>query len=119
MFALFDMIKPILHITMRAAWAAAQQVGEYRVASLDTEGFIHCSTLQQVVRTADRFFRGQQDLELLVIDPAKLQAPLRYEAADDELFPHVYGPLDLDAVIDVLPFPPSENGIFVLPASLA
>ncbi len=109
------MINPILHITTRAAWNAAQQGGEYRGDTLDTEGFIHCSTPQQVVRTANRFFRGQQGLVLLVIDPAKLHADLRYEAADGDLFPHIYGPLHGDAVIDVLPFPPAEDGMFTLP----
>ena len=118
MFALSCMINPILHITTRAAWNAAQQGGEYRGDTLDTEGFIHCSTPQQVVRTANRFFRGQPDLVLLVIDPAKLHADLRYEAADGDLFPHIYGPLNSDAVIDVLLFPPQVDGTFMLPKLL-
>jgi len=113
------MIKPILHITTRAVWDAAQHGGEYRAESLHNEGFIHCSTPQQVVRTADRFFRGQHDLVLLLINPAKVQADLQYEAADHDLFPHIYGPLNLDAVIDVLPFPPKEDGTFALPNPLA
>ena len=113
------MITPILHITTRAVWDAAQRVGEHRAASLDTEGFIHCSTLEQVVCTADRLFHGQQGLVLLVIDPAKLHAPLRYEAADYDLFPHLYGPLNGAAVLDALPFPPREDGTFTLPTLLA
>lgn len=111
------MINPTLHITTRTAWEAARQAGEYRPESLHTEGFIHCSTPLQVVRTAARFYRGQHDLVLLLIDPAELQADLRYEAADDDLFPHIYGPLNLDAVIDVVPFPPREDDTFVLPKS--
>lgn len=113
------MITPILHITTRTVWDAAQHAGEYCAASLDTEGFIHCSTPQQVLGPANAFYRGQHDLVLLVIDPAKLQADLRYEAADADLFPHLYGALNLDAVIDVLPFPPREDGMFALPPSLA
>lgn len=117
-FGLFDMINPILHITTRADWDTAQHMGAYRAASLGTEGFIHCSALAQVVRTADRFYHGQQNLVLLVIDPAKLQADLRYEAADHDLFPHIYGPLNFAAVIDVVPFPPQEDGTFALPKPL-
>jgi uncharacterized protein (DUF952 family) len=70
------------------------------------------------VRTANRFFRGQPDLVLLMIDPAKLHADLRYEAADGDLFPHIYGPLNGDAVPDVLPFPPQADGTFMLPKLL-
>lgn len=113
------MINAILHITTHDAWNTVQRVGQYRAASLDTEGFIHCSTLEQVVRTADRFFHGQQGLVLLVIDPAKLHADLRYEAADLDVFPHLYGPLNGDAVLDVVPFPPREDGTFTLPKPLA
>ncbi len=112
------MINRILHITTRAAWDAAQHGGEYRADSLHREGFIHCSTPAQVVRTAHRFYRGQHDLVLLLIDSAELQADLRYEAADHDLFPHIYGPLNLDAVLDVLPFPPREDGTFALPPAL-
>ena len=118
-FALSRMINPILHIATRAVWDAAQHAGEYRADSLSSEGFIHCSTPQQVLGPANAFYRGQLDLVLLVIDPAKLHAPLRYEVADHDLFPHVYGPLNLDAVINVVPFPPREDGAFALPPSLA
>ena len=117
-FALFDMINPILHIATRADWDAAQQSAEYQVGSLDTEGFIHCSTPQQVLGPANAFYHGHHDLVLLVIVPAKRQADLRYEAADHDMFPHIYGPLNLDAVVDVLPFPPREDGTFTLPPVL-
>ncbi len=119
MFLLAPMINSILHITTRAEWNAAQQTGEYRPASLDMEGFIHCSTPQQVLGPANAFYHGQHDLVLLVIDPAKLNADLRYEAADGDQFPHIYGPLNLHAVVDVVPFPPREDGTFTLPPSLA
>lgn len=113
------MINTIFHIATRADWDMAQPAGEYRAASLDTEGFIHCSTAAQVIRTAHRFFHGQHNLVLLVIDPAKLHAELRYEAADGDLFPHVYGPLDLGAVIDAVPFSLGEDGMFALPKRFA
>lgn len=118
MFALFVMTRQILHITTRTAWDAAQHGNAYRADSLHSEGFIHCSTPQQVLGPANAFYRGQHNLVLLVIDPAKLQADLRYEAAGHDLFPHVYGALNFDAVIDVLPFPPQADGTFALPSSL-
>ncbi len=108
----------ILHITTRAGWEAAQQAGSYRGDTLDTEGFIHCSIPQQVVRTANAFFHGQNDLVLLLINPQKLRSELRYEPSDGDLFPHIYGPLNLDAVVRVVMFPPRNDGQFELPHAL-
>jgi uncharacterized protein (DUF952 family) len=116
----------ILHIAKRAEWDAAQARREYAPPSLSVEGFIHCSTPAQILDTANRFFRGQNDLAVLCIDPHRLAAPLRYEApamAHDERpserFPHLYGPLNLDAVTQVLDFPCEPDGTFRLPAPIA
>ncbi len=95
----------IVHLCPRMDWEAAQQAGAYRPTSLDTEGFIHCSRPEQIAGVAERFFQGQRDLVLLWIDPALVRAPIRWEATDGELFPHIYGPLNLDAVIRVTAFP--------------
>ena len=108
----------ILHITEREAWEAAQREGVYRSASLATEGFVHCSTPAQVIHTAERFYRGRRGLVLLVIAPERLGHELRYEAADGERFPHLYGPLNLDAVVRALPFEPDAQGRFALPEGL-
>ena len=102
----------LFHICDRADWREAQGRGEYRAASLDTEGFIHCSTAGQVAATADRFYHGRHGLILLVIDPARVRPEVRFEPADGSLFPHVYGPLNLDAVVDVQEFEPGEDGAF-------
>lgn len=113
----------ITHITPRADWEAAQRRGAYRAASLDSEGFIHFSTLEQVAATASRFYRAQHDLVLLVVDTDRLTADLRYESpshnmVDDERFPHLYGELNLDAVTRVIDFPPNADGMFDLPTTL-
>ena len=109
----------IFHITSHAQWEAAQAAGAYRGDTLDSEGFIHCSTAPQIVATAARFFRGQRDLVLLRIDTDKLRSDLRYEpASNGELFPHIYGPLNVDAVSHVYDFPPRADGSFALPLSL-
>src|SRR4051794_13490792 len=109
-------LNPIYHITSRDAWQQAQAAGSYRADTLSTEGFIHTSTGAQVARTANRFYHGRAGLVLLAIDPVQLSAELRYEAASDsELFPHIYGPLNLDAVTAVRDFVPGPDGSFSFP----
>jgi uncharacterized protein (DUF952 family) len=110
----------LLHITTRAEWDAAQAAGEYRASSLDTEGFIHLSAPEQVLLPANTLFRGQTGLVLLVLDADRLTAPVRWEDLYNHgmEFPHLYGPLNLDAVTDVLPFEPGSDGTFTLPEGL-
>jgi len=119
----------VLHITTQAAWDAACAAGSYRPASLAAEGFIHCSTPAQATGSADRFFPGRGDLILLVVDEARVTAMLRYEPPAPpggapepragELFPHLHGPLALNAVLRVVPFPCDRDGRFTLPADAA
>jgi uncharacterized protein (DUF952 family) len=107
----------ILHITTAPEWEAAVPSGEYRAPSLETEGFIHCSTPAQVVHVGDWFYRDVPDLVLLCIDPARLTSELRWEPSADAFageFPHVYGPIAIDSVVEVFPWGPGENG-FALP----
>lgn len=102
----------ILHIVERWVWEEAQQAGEYRAASLATEGFIHASRPEQVLATANRFYRDIPDVLLLWIDPQRLLAPIRYEASEGEIFPHIYGPLNLDSVVRVCELAPDADGIY-------
>lgn len=110
----------ILHIARQSDWDTARKSGSYTADSLVTEGFIHCSTPTQVLEPANALYHGQTDLLLLVIDPDRLAAPVVYEDSYDlgQAFPHLYGPLNLEAVIQVIPFPPQADGSFVLPADL-
>ena len=122
------MSEKILHATSRDSWSAALAGGEYRAESLAGEGFMHCSTAAQIIRVANMLFRGRRDLVLLVIDPQYLRAELKWEPPAhpsgveappaDDLFPHLYGPLNLEAVVGVLPFDPGPDGLFELPAEL-
>jgi uncharacterized protein (DUF952 family) len=106
----------IYHIAKKAAWDQAMGEGLYRADTLASEGFIHCSTREQVERTADKYYHGQAGLVLLAIDEARLGSPLRYEPAPSgDLFPHIYGPLERDAVVKVLSFPPQSDGTFRFP----
>lgn len=95
----------IYHITTAEEWKQANINGFYEAASLETEGFIHCSTETQVKGVLERYFKGKTNLLKLVIDTDKLTAELRFEPAPsiNEEFPHIYGTLNLDAVIGVLP----------------
>jgi uncharacterized protein (DUF952 family) len=89
----------LFHLTTQTAWEAARPSGEYRAESLQTEGFIHLSTASQWKRSAARFFRGQRGLVLLELKPDGLD--VRFEPADGEHFPHLYGPLPVASVRDV------------------
>lgn len=103
----------ILHLTERSLWDAARAHGTYEMSTrgrtLQEEGFIHCSTREQLPKVA-AFLYGSYDgpgeLVVLVIDPARLDVPLRYEAPEPggEEFPHVYGPIPVDAVVGVEPW---------------
>jgi uncharacterized protein (DUF952 family) len=106
----------ILHITSADQWAAAQHAGAYRGDTLDSEGFIHCSTPQQVVAVAGARFHGQRGLVLLDIDTDRVIPEIRWEAAENgQQYPHIYGPLNPDAVVRVHEFPPEPDGSFTLP----
>lgn len=93
----------IYHITTRNEWEAALQKGQYEAASLATEGFMHCSTEDQVAGVLARYFKDKTDLVKLTIDQALVERPLVFELASsvNELFPHIYGALNINAVIDV------------------
>jgi uncharacterized protein (DUF952 family) len=110
----------ILHICPMAEWNEALPIGEYAPDSLAAEGFIHCSTTNQVVGVANSLYTGHKDLVLLIISANQLTASLVYEDCYElgEEFPHVYGPLNAAAVLGVLPFPPDSDGRFSLPSEL-
>ncbi|MEV8090201.1 DUF952 domain-containing protein [Streptomyces nigra] len=100
----------ILHLTERSLWEAARERGAYEISTrgrtLQEEGFIHCSTRAQLPKVAAFLYGtydGPDDLVVLVVDPERLDVPLRYEAVESggEEFPHVYGPLPVGAVVDV------------------
>jgi uncharacterized protein (DUF952 family) len=116
----------IYHITSRAAWNNAQQRGDYRAESLETEGFIHCSAASQVLPVAEKYYKGQRDLILLVINPSLLSSDLKWEppaegapppgVPEGDLFPHIYGPINLDAVIKVFDLEADVDGKYKLPS---
>ena len=116
----------IYHITGRAAWRAAQDCGIYSSPTYESEGFIHCSRHDQILNVANEFYAGANDLLLLCIDEKRLTAELRWEApahpkptaageiSTGALFPHLYGPLNLDAVARTADLV-RASGVFCLP----
>ncbi|QQS40588.1 MAG: DUF952 domain-containing protein [Acidobacteriota bacterium] len=90
----------VYHITTTKAWEAAEDPGGYRAASLESEGFIHCSFKDQLSGVLERYYRGAGELLVLEIDPARLRAEMKTEpSTGGEDYPHIYGPINKDAVI--------------------
>jgi phosphopantothenoylcysteine decarboxylase/phosphopantothenate--cysteine ligase len=104
--------KRLYHLCSRSDWQTAQQLCEYRALSLETEGFIHTSRPDQILATANRYYQGKVGLVLLAIDSAKLTSALKWDPSEGQLFPHIYGPLNLEAVLGMEDFPPSTDGTF-------
>lgn len=92
----------IYHIVSAADWARQEGQPSYEAASLQVEGFIHLSTKEQVAGTLSRYYQDVPDLLLLHVDASKLASDLRYEqATNHDLFPHLYGPLNKEAVVQI------------------
>jgi uncharacterized protein (DUF952 family) len=105
----------IYHITTERGWQIAREMGEYRAHSLNNEGFIHCSTSDQIPKVVAAFYQDQPDLLILAISPDQLNAPVKWEQPvhpnpenatlelEKETFPHIYGAINLESVIFVKP----------------
>jgi uncharacterized protein (DUF952 family) len=114
----------IYHIATASDWAQAQAAGAYTTSTLGRtlaeEGFIHCSGADQVAAVANMFYRGLPDLLVLVIDTGRVRPEIRLEqlAGSAEPFPHIYGPLNVDAVVETRRFEPGPDGRFFFPAAV-
>lgn len=107
----------IYHVTTAGEWALADELGVYRGDTLDSEGFIHASERHQVLEVLNRVFRGRTGLVLLVIDEARVAVRVVRENLEggEALYPHLYGPLNLDAVARVVELFPAADGTFAWP----
>lgn len=110
----------IFHIAEVGEWEAARAAGDYRISTrgrtLAEEGFIHASRRDQVLGVANAFYADAGPLLLLSIDPDRLTSPVRDdEVAPGVVFPHIYGPINLDAVVAFAPLDRDAEGSFVLP----
>lgn len=112
----------IYRIIRAADWAAAQAAGAFTGTAHDLrDGFIHFSTAAQAAETAAKHYAGQADLLLLYVRTSDLAAPLKWEPSrNDDLFPHLYGPLPVAAVHRVAQLPlDATTGRHVFPQDLA
>jgi uncharacterized protein (DUF952 family) len=107
----------ILHVTLGDNWDKAKTGYYYFPDSLKKEGFISCATHEQVLRSAEFLYKDKLNQKLLYINPEEVKAPVVYEDIHEmgHSFPHIYGALNLDAVIKVIDFKPDSSGIFELP----
>ena len=94
----------IFHVTTKTDWSKAQEAGEYIHPSLAAEGFIHCSQEHQVEGVVQRYYNGVKELILLHIDTSLLKSSVVFDWSPStaDTFPHVYGPINLDAVVKIV-----------------
>lgn len=105
----------ILHCMKKETWQERKNKQFWGKRNIEAEGFIHCSTVEYFWRVAPNFKEINEELLLLCIDESKLKSEVRYEDGDNcgRFYPHVYGLINNDAVIAVLPFLRNENGDYV------
>lgn len=104
----------IYHLIDQASWELAKPNPEHRAESLATEGFIHCSeNVDQMLKVANRLYSGRIDMLALEVDAQRLTSPVKRESSrSGEIYPHIYGPLNTDAVIKVWSLPLDTEGNF-------
>ena len=107
----------IYHMTPEGVWRAQAPNEPYRADTLATEGFIHCTADRNLLlQAANSFYRNRPDeYVILCICEEDITADVKWEAVDGNLFPHIYGPLNLDAVRRVIPFPRDGERRFAPP----
>ncbi len=112
--------KHLFHIFEKARWAEVQGRGDYSPDAFEKDGFIHFSSKHQLKSTAEKYYKGQTGLGVLKVEIARLKAPLKYEnlLGGEELFPHLYGPLNLDAISQIVFLGLTHGGEFLWPEEL-
>ena len=107
----------IYHMLPAAIWQSHPTDRPYVSDTLTTEGFTHCTAeVEMLPVVANRYYQSiPGDFILLCIDEAKVQPDVKWEAASGHLFPHIYGPLNRDAILEVIPFPRLDDGSFCEP----
>ncbi len=107
----------IVHILEKSEWEQAKEAGFYEARNIKKDGFIHCSLTEQIVGVANFGYVGRQNMLMLVLDEEKVDSPVVFEDlyGYEVDFPHIYGPINLDSVVEVLEFPCNEDGTFDLP----
>jgi uncharacterized protein (DUF952 family) len=104
----------LYHITTIERVSVTKSIGKYTPIEFPRDGFVHCSFRHQVASVANRFYSGKQGLVLLKINPSAVEVPIVEENLEGgtELFPHIYGPIPWDAIVEQLTFRPDSDGVF-------
>lgn len=109
----------VFHIISKSDWQNVSKQKLYEPTSLKSDGFIHLSKKEQVVETANLFFKGRKDLLLLRIEIPSSDKNLKWEKATgadrNDLFPHYYAPLSIDKITSTIPLEPTSTGTFTFP----
>ncbi|MDQ0255162.1 uncharacterized protein (DUF952 family) [Evansella vedderi] len=105
----------IYHLLRKGEWEKAIKEDMYWPASLDKDGFIHCSTKQQIIKNGNNWFQEESEIILLEICSNDLESLVVNEDLNEtgQMFPHIYGHLNLDAVKNVRELKKNDNGEFV------
>jgi uncharacterized protein (DUF952 family) len=95
--------------------AAARERGTWTSANFASEGFIHASPYEQLERVANKHYRHKSDVQIVCVEGDRLTSELRWEPAAGSLYPHIYGPLNFEAVVDIVPTERNEDGTIRIP----
>lgn len=119
------MNRKIVVTAKKSDWEQAKSAGAYTQSTVDSTlaevGFIHCCFPEQVMDMVNRKYADQDDLMFLLVDPDKVTSEIRYEAplsGRAGTFPHIYGPLNIDAVLAEIPLQKDELGKFTTPPEI-
>lgn len=110
----------IAKVAKREEWEVGKLSGRYAPPTLESEGFIHCTPIEETAGVANYHYPGRTDLVLLYIDTGRVSSEIRYNDDPDEpdvSWPKIYGPLDVDAVISEVDLLPDAAGTFSLPST--
>ena len=92
----------VYHIVTPEVWENFKNENEYEAESLRTEGFIHCSFINQIEGVLQRYYKDENQILILTIEPEKLTSKLVNEpSTNDEIYPHIYGKINRDAIVKV------------------
>jgi len=107
----------IVHILKTTEWEESKKRSIYEADTLETQGFIHCSNIDQIVSVANFNYKAEIDMKMLIINTELLESEVKYEDLYDEgkEYPHIYGPINLDSIEEIIDFPCKEDGTFELP----
>ncbi|NGP76397.1 DUF952 domain-containing protein [Balneolaceae bacterium YR4-1] len=104
----------IFHVVKKEDWKTQKKDSRYHPETIDTEGFIHCSTGRNIEEVTNRLYSGEDDILLIIINTTLVDPEIRYENCgnSDIKYPHIYGPLNMDAVIDKIELASEDDGSY-------